>query len=152
MRLKPLYRVRFHYPESWAAELSGKYGSERALLMFAAGTCEGGISGRFRGANFPRRRVDEQFLPDLKGVIEADDGATILCEYRGFGRPQPAGARQVVLSATHSTSAAGYAWLNDTVCVGSGEVRSSDAGAERRDNTTIVIDFSALIWEPLDDR
>ncbi|MDQ6781564.1 MAG: DUF3237 domain-containing protein [Candidatus Eremiobacteraeota bacterium] len=136
MRLKAALSSAFHYPQSWATELSGGFGSERAMLMFAAGTCEGGISSRFRAANFPCRRVDEQFIPDLKGVIETDDGPPSFCAYHGFGRPTPPGARQVVLSATHMTSAPAYAWLNDTVCVGAGEVRSTDGGGERRDKTS----------------
>src|SRR5579872_1201366 len=101
MRLAPLYRLRFSYPESWGVDVQGTLGTERALLLFAQGECAGRVAGGFRGANFPRRRVDKNFLPDFKGVIQTHDGATILCEYHGFGRPEPAGRRHVVLSATH---------------------------------------------------
>ena len=50
MRLEPLYRIRFTYPESWVVGLEG--GWEQHLYL-AEGRCEGSISGRFRGANFP---------------------------------------------------------------------------------------------------
>jgi hypothetical protein len=54
LRLEHLYRIRFTYPESWMVELEG--GWEQHLFL-AEGRCEGSISGRFRGANFPQRRT-----------------------------------------------------------------------------------------------
>jgi hypothetical protein len=70
MRLEPLYRVRLRYPEGWAVELEG--GWEQHLYL-AEGRCEGSISGRFRGTNFPQRRTPEgPFRPDLRAVIETD--------------------------------------------------------------------------------
>ena len=50
MKLEPLYRIRFSYPESWMVTLEG--GWEQHLFL-AEGRCEGAITGRFRGANFP---------------------------------------------------------------------------------------------------
>ena len=74
MRLEPLYRIRFTYPESWMIGLDD--GWEQHLFL-AEGRCEGSISGRFRGANFPRRRgVAGPFRPDFRAVIETDDGAS----------------------------------------------------------------------------
>ena len=52
MRLEPLYRIRFTYPESWAVGLDG--GWQQAFFI-AEGRCEGSVTGRFRGANFPRK-------------------------------------------------------------------------------------------------
>ena len=54
MRLEPWYRIRFTYPEGWVVGLEG--GWEQHLFL-AEGRCEGSISGRFRGANFPQRRI-----------------------------------------------------------------------------------------------
>jgi len=149
MRIAPLYRLTFTYSHSWRVTIEGELGKERSMFLLAEGSCAGRISGSFRGANFPRRRVDKQFIPDFKGVIETTDGAAILCEYRGFGRPDPAGRRQIVLSATHTSDDERYRWLNDVVCVGAGEVRVESGQSERRGSTTIVIDFSELVWEPL---
>jgi hypothetical protein len=53
MRVEPLYRIRFTYPESWMVTLEG--GWEQHLFL-AEGRCEGATTGRFRGANFARRR------------------------------------------------------------------------------------------------
>ena len=52
MRLEPLYRVRFTYPESWAVGLDGGW---QQMFFIAEGRCEGSVTGRFRGANFPRK-------------------------------------------------------------------------------------------------
>ena len=53
MRLEPLYRIRFTYPESWAVGLDGGW---QQMFFIAEGRCEGSVTGRFRGANFPRKQ------------------------------------------------------------------------------------------------
>lgn len=94
MRLEQLYRVRFAYPESWMVSLEG--GWEQHLFL-ADGHCEGLISGRFRGLNYPQRRTAEgPFRPDLRDVIETDDGAAVMVELQGYGRAYPLGRRQMV--------------------------------------------------------
>ena len=77
VRLEPLYRIRFTYPEGWAIGLGGDWEQH---FYIAEGRCEGVISGRFRGANYPHRRGDGTFRPDLRAVIETDDGATVMFE------------------------------------------------------------------------
>ena len=46
-----------------------------------------------------------------------------------------------------------YAWLNDVVCVGTGEFRPRDASGAPRGvvggDIDFVIDFAELIWEPI---
>ena len=80
MQLAPLYRIRFTYPESWTVGLEG--GWEQHFFL-AEGRCDGSISGRFRGANYPRRQGAEgTFRPDFRAVIETDDGATARCARR----------------------------------------------------------------------
>ncbi len=54
MRIQQLYRIRFSYPDGWKVDLEG--GWEQHLYL-AEGRCEGEISGRFRGVNFPQRRT-----------------------------------------------------------------------------------------------
>ena len=54
LEARALYRIRFTYPEGWEVGLEGGWEQH---LYFAEGRCEGTISGRFRGANFPRRRA-----------------------------------------------------------------------------------------------
>ena len=147
MKLEPLYRIRFTYPESWMVSLEG--GWEQHLFL-AEGRCEGVITGRFRGVNFPQRRTAEgPFRPDLRAVIEADDGATVMLELQGYGRAYPPGRRQVVGSVFHLSDSDRYSRLNDVVCVCVGEVRASDD--PERESPELVIDVAELIWEPIAD-
>jgi hypothetical protein len=142
MRLEPLYRVRFSYSGGWGADLAGPDSVEGRFFFLA----EGRISGLFRGANHPNRRSDGTFLPDFQGVIETDDGAEILFDYRGYGRAYPVGRRQIVTSATHLSEDERYRWLNDSLSVGVGEVRSQEDGP-----TELVVEWAELVWEPVSD-
>lgn len=146
IELKPLYRVRFQYPEGWGVEL-GKPGSQEGQYFFIAeGSCEGRIQGTFRGANNPSRRGDGTFVPDFQGVIETGDGAQVYFDYRGYGRAHPPGRREIVVVATHLCQDERYLWLNDTVAVGVGEVRSQPEA-----ETELVIDWAEVIWAPIPD-
>jgi len=147
LRLEPLYRIRFTYPESWMIGLEG--GWEQHLYL-AEGRCEGQISGRFRGANFPRRQgAAGPFRPDFRAAIETDDGATIMFEWHGYGRAYPPGRRQIVGAVFHLSDAEQYRRLNDVVCVCAGEVRRpADPDQQEPD---LVVDVAELIWEPMSD-
>ncbi len=157
MQLKPLYRLWMTYPEGWSVNLTGPRGVESQHFMFAEGHCEGRITGRMRGANHPRSRTDNTFVPDFQGVIETEDGAAILFDMTGYGRPYPEGRRQIVGSATHLSPDERYQWLNDVVCVTVGEVRTRQGETERagptgmtiRPSVELVIDVAELIWEPI---
>ena len=147
MRLEPLYRVTFHYPEAWYVDLEGSHGLESQHFFLAEGRCEGAISGRFRGANHPRRRTDETYVPDFQGVIETDEGARVMFDFRGYGRAYPENRRQVVGFATHLSDDDRHRRLNDVVCALTGEVRSRPDGS----GVDIVVDVAELVWEPLSD-
>jgi hypothetical protein len=141
VKLEPLYRIRFTYPEGWDVGLEG--GWEQHFYL-AEGRCEGSIAGRFRGANFPRRQGPTgPFRPDSRAVIEADDRATIMFEWHGYGRAYPPGRRQIVGAVFHLSDAEQYQRLNDVVCVCVGEVRA--------DQQEFVVDVAELIWEPIPD-
>jgi hypothetical protein len=142
--LKPLYRARFTYPEEWSVKLGAADSLEGQFFFIAEGLCTGRIAGRLRGANHPLRRGDGAFQPDFQGVIETDDGATVYFDVRGYGRTYPAGRRQIVGTAIHLSDHEHYRWLNDVVCVTTGEVRS------RPDlPTELVIDVAEVVWQPL---
>ncbi len=155
MELKPLYRLRFDYPESWSAELKGEGGIEEQHLLYAEGRAEGQIAGRFRGANYARRRTDRVFVTDFRGVIEPSAGGTILFECHGFGRPRrpdydrlSPGARQWVATVVHVTDREEYRWLNDTVCVGTGQVRPKPQ-PDPTNPSDLVLDVAELVWQPV---
>jgi hypothetical protein len=142
---EPLYRVTFTTPESWSVDVEGDAGTEGRSFLIAEGRAEGRLSARYRGANFPRRRVDGALTPDFRGVLETDDGATILFAWRGLARLADSGMRELVGSMTHVTDDERYRWLNDRVCAVAGEVRPR-GGAQGFD---VVLDVSELLWEPV---
>ena len=147
MRLDPFYRATFTTPESWSVEVSGVHGSESQGFLIAEGRAEGRLSARFRGANSPRRRADGTLLPDFRGVLETDDGATIVFAWHGYTLPAPdGGPRQLVGTLTHLSDDARYCRLNDVVCGLAGEVRPR-AGSAGFD---VVIEVAELVWEPID--
>jgi hypothetical protein len=147
MRLEPIYRATFTTPESWSVELAGENGTEGRSFLIAEGRSHGRLSARLRAANYPRRRADGALTPDFRGVLETDDGATVLFEWHGIARPAAAngGQRQLVGSIAHTTDDLRYRWLNDRVCAVAGEVRPRDdhRGFE------VAIEVSDLVWEPL---
>ncbi len=145
MRLEPLYRLTFRYTEEWGVATGDVTSPAGAFFFIAEGRCTGNVIGRFRAANHPLRRADGTFLPDLQGIIDTEDGATIVLDMRGYGRAYPLGARQVVVAMTHLSDHPRYARLNDSLSVGCGEVRRlSD------EETELVIDVGELIWEPME--
>ena len=54
--------------------------------------------------------------------------------------------RQIVAVAYHLSDSEKYKWLNDTLAVGTGEVRAAG-----KDRSELVVDWSELVWEPLDE-
>lgn len=145
MRLEPLYRVTFTTPESWSVELAGEHGVEAQSFLVAEGRTEGRLSARLRGANFPRRRTDGTLTPDFRGVLETDDGATVLYAWHGLGRVGDGGEHRLVGSIVHTTGDERYRWLNDRVCALAGAVRPrvGEAGLD------VVLDVAELVWEPV---
>jgi hypothetical protein len=119
-------------------------------LSFAEGRCEGQISGRFVGVNFPRRRgASGPFKPDFRAAIETDDGATIMFELHGYGRAYPPGRRQIVGAVFHLSDSEPYRRLNDVVCVCTGEVRASTDPEQQ--GPLLVLDVAELVWETIAD-
>lgn len=155
VRLKPLYRLEFDYPESWAVEITGEGGKEEQHLLFAEGRASGQIEGRFRGTNYPRRRTDRTAVTDFRGVIETTDKASILFECHGYGRRHSPeydqgspGGRQWVATVSHLSDAPDYTWLNDSVCVGVGQVRPKPV-QNPTNPSDLVLEVAELVWEPL---
>ena len=132
MRLEPLYRLTFSYPEAFR---SGDEG-----LLLARGRCEGRLTGRFTGTNRYRRRPDGTYLPELEGAVDTEDGGTVLLRLRGYGRPQDEPLGRVLAAITHVTGHEAYRWLNDVLGVAAREVR------ERR---RVVLEVAEAVWEPL---
>ena len=145
MRLEPLYQITFTTPEAWQVGVEGANGTERQSFLIAEGRSEGRLSARYRGANFPRTRTDGALLPDFRGVLETDDGATVLFAWHGYAVPRPGSKLELVGNMTHITDAERYRRLNDVVCPLAGEVRPRTGG----NGYEVVLDVAELVWEPL---
>ena len=108
------------------------------MFFIADGRCEGPVTGRFRGANFPRK---EGGRPVPGGHRDRRPGR----DHGGVARVRPclhAGTPPVVGSVFHLADREPYLRLNDVVCTG--EVRAPrDPGQYGPD---LVIDVAELIW------
>ena len=145
MRLEPFYRVTFTTPESWSVTREGTSGTEGRSFLIAEGRASGRLSARYRAANFPRRRVDGALEPEFRGVLETDDGATILFHWEGLATLTDSGMRQLLGMAQHTSDDERYRWLNERVCAVEGEVRPR-ADVQGFD---VVLQVSEMMWEPI---
>ena len=119
MRLEPHCRLSMRYVDSaWARPYGGEEGA-------GFGTGDGSVSGdvlrgTLRWANYPRRREDGVWTPNVRGVIDTDDGAAVLLSMHGQSVEQQLeeGARRAILVRLELTSdAEHYRWLNTTFVV-----------------------------------
>ena len=145
MRLEPFYRVTFTTPESWNVTREGGSGAEGQSFLIAEGRAEGRLSARYRAANYPRRRVDGALEPEFRGVLETDDGATVLFHWEGLASLTDSGMRQLVGMIQHVSDDERYRWLNDRVCAVEGEVRPRSDGS----GFDVVLEVSLMVWEPV---
>ena len=122
MRLEPLCRLTMRYQRgSWHRP----YGEPGEGLGFGHG--DGEVSGEVEGelvwANYPRRRQDGVWTPNLRGVIALGDGAEILVSMHGQSvDEQVEDVRAILARVELTTDAAQYRWLNTCFVVGEGEI------------------------------
>ena len=143
MRLEPLYTVTFTTPEAWSVEVVADAGIEGRSFLLAEGRSTGRLSARYRAANFPRKRADAALVPEFRGVLETDDGATILFEWQGLAVLPDSGMRRLLGSLAHTTDDPRYRWLNERVCAVEGEVRPRTEGS----GFEVVLEVSEMVWE-----
>lgn len=124
MRIEPLLEMELDYQDGFlvvapygGAEGVG-YGSGRGQVSGAE------VTGAVRWSNHPRRREDGVLMPDAHGVIDTEDGASILFHLGGYstaveGSPS---TRGIVSPASFATDDDRYRWLNDVVAIGEGSI------------------------------
>jgi hypothetical protein len=92
------------------------------------GQGDGAVSGEIEGslvwANYPRRRQDGVWTPNLRGRIALTDGSEVLVSIHGQSIQERApGNRRAILARIElTTEAAAYRWLNTCFLVGEGEI------------------------------
>jgi len=101
------------------------YGGEEGLGF---GQGHGEVTGELEGtlvwANFPRRREDGVWTPNLRGTITTRDGSELLVSLHGQSvEEDPPGTRRAILARLElTTHAEPYRWLNTCFVVGEGEI------------------------------
>jgi hypothetical protein len=102
------------------------YGENGEAIGFGRG--DGDVSGEVEGklvwANYPRRRHDGVWTPNLRGVITARDGNELLMSIHGQSvEERVADSRRAILARVElTTEAEPYRWLNTCFVVGEGEI------------------------------
>lgn len=101
------------------------YGDSEALGFGRGdGTVSGELEGRMVWANYPRRREDGVWTPNLRGVLTLIGGEQLLVSVHGQSILEDAhGNRRAILARVElTTEAPDFRWLNTCFVVGEGEI------------------------------
>jgi hypothetical protein len=110
---------------SWHEPYGSGKDSERIGFGQGDGTVSGGLEGAISWANYPRRRQDGVWTPNLRAMITATDGNQLLLSIHGQSVQEQTetGYRRAILARVELTSEAKpYRWLNTCFLVGEGEI------------------------------
>lgn len=122
MRLESFCKISMRYRQaSWHRPFAG----EEALGFGQGdGTVSGELEGTVAWANYPRRREDGVWTPNLRGVITTPAGEDVLLSIHGQSVEEDApGSRRAILARIElATEAESYRWLNTAFLVGEGEI------------------------------
>jgi hypothetical protein len=125
MRLEPLCRLSMRYDEgaSWLLPFGT---AEGAGFGLGEGEVTGEVlQGTFRWSNYPRKREDGVWTPNVRGAIRTNDDAEILVSLHGQSVKEetPEGYRRAILTRVELLSEhESYRWLNTSFVVGEGEI------------------------------
>lgn len=122
MRLEHLCDMEFVFQEM--SELGTKFllihpygGEEGSGYGEGTGTVTGPrLQGGLRWVNHPHRRSDGAMLPDTHGVVQTDDGATVMFSLQGRTFFDGDTGKQLLLTLFEAEDER-YQWLNTTLCV-----------------------------------
>jgi hypothetical protein len=110
---------------SWHRPFGSRNGDEEALgFGHGEGVISGEIEGKVVWANYPRRRQDGVWTPNLRGMIAARNGGELLVSIHGQSVQEDAsGDRRAILARIElTTEAEPYRWLNTCFLIGEGEI------------------------------
>jgi hypothetical protein len=126
MRLEPLCMLSMRYLEgSWHSPY-GSLGGDGEGLGFGHG--EGAVTGEIEGklvwANYPRRRQDGVWTPNLRGLLTTSAGTELLVSIHGQSvQERVSGYRRAILARVEmTTEAEAHRWLNTCFLIGEGEI------------------------------
>ena len=123
MRLEHLCDMELAYREESLYQgkfvVSRPYDSQEASAYGEGGGWVKGerLKGTARWVNHPHCRTDGVWLPNLHGVIQTEDGASILFSLHGRTKFTAGGQGHQLLTTILETGDERYKWLNDSICV-----------------------------------
>lgn len=123
MRLEPFCMMRMRYSESSWHQLFSD-GGEWLGYGQGDGTVTGELEGQVTWSNYPRRREDGVWMPNLRGCIKIAPGRDVLVSVHGQSiTEQGDEPRRAILGRVElATEDAAYRWLNTSFLVGEGEI------------------------------
>jgi hypothetical protein len=125
VRLEPLCRLSMRYASgSWHRPYGGEDEAEALGFGQGDGVVTGEIEGLLAWANYPRRRQDGVWTPNLRGVLTTSEGSELLVSVHGQSIQEKApGYRRAILARVEvTTEAERYRWLNTSFVIGEGEI------------------------------
>ncbi len=126
MRLESLCRISMRYTDgSWQRPFGDRDdGAEGLGFGRGDGTVTGEIEGTLVWANYPRRRQDGVWTPNLRGAITTHDGSDLLLSIHGQSVQEqaPGEPRAILARVELTTEGEHYRWLNTCFLVGEGEI------------------------------
>jgi hypothetical protein len=123
VRLEPFCTMRMRYTESSWHQLFSD-GGEWLGYGQGDGTVTGELEGQVAWSNYPRRREDGVWMPNLRGCIKVAPGRDVLVSVHGQSiAEQGDEPRRAILGRVElATEDAAYRWLNTSFLVGEGEI------------------------------
>jgi hypothetical protein len=131
MRLEHLCRITMQYTgdSSWHQPYVRPDGDGEQEFGYGTGvgTVTGDLlNGTLAWVNTPERREDGVWMPDLRGLVKADDGGELLLSLSGLSIdgdwPEP--RRSIVGQVRFITDHEPLRWLNTCHLVGEGEINA----------------------------
>ena len=111
-------RASWHRPYG---ELDGR--GEALGFGMGSGRVEGEIAGEMHWSNYPRRRQDGVWTPNLRGVITTDGGDELVVAMHGQSVEMTGGQARAILARVElTTEAPPLRWLNTCFVIGEGGI------------------------------
>ena len=138
MRLEPLCTITMRYTSgSWHHPYGQDVDSAKEGIGFGQGDGDvtGDIEGTTQWANYPRRREDGVWTPNVRGVLTTKTGKSVLLSIHGQSVTEQApGHRRAVTARVELTSEdTEYRWLNTCFLIGEGEIDPNDGALVAQD-------------------
>jgi hypothetical protein len=130
MRLEPLCKLTMRYDQGSLHrpyDRAGGQGEEGLGFGRGEGEVSGDIDGVLVWANYPRRREDGVWTPNLRGVISMRKDEEVLIAVHGQSVQEnaPGNQRAILARVELTTEDESYRWLNTCFVIGEGEIATS---------------------------